>query len=394
MKEYLFLLGRNPILSRAELKNFCREIWYNEEKSLFIGKNLRFENPRDLPKTHEQLFLDRLGGVIRFGEIMGEFESLKDIQQKIIEEINNDNKIEERILLGFSAFGCGRNFLKSFSSKIKDLLQIKSSCKVRIENSPSENLTSGRIFNAKLLKKGNEFIIVKNNSTYLLSKTLANQNIRNYTLRDRIKTFRDMKRGMLPPKLAQILINLANPNYNETIIDPFCGTGTINIEAAIMGYQTIGSDIDEKIIIDAKNNFDQMAEKFRYNKEIAKFLVSDAKNFPKDKQSGVISTEGYLGFNFANKPTIKGIEKNASDVFELWLKIFQKLSQSNIRTVSFCLPVWDYYGKQISIAQKLFAKIKKNAYTPLALFNGQQTYLYARPGAFVTREICVVTKKR
>ncbi len=388
MSSYLFILGRNPELSRAELKNFCDEVWYSPEKSLFIGENLRFENPRNLPKTSEQIFLDRLGGVVRFGEILGEFRSEKEVQKAVLEQVQKEEK-EGKIYLGATAYGCGKKFLKPFLMDLKTQI---GDC--RIENYPlDENMTSARIFNAKLLKKGYEFVVVKNKDSFLLAQTVANQNLRNYELRDRKKNFRDAKMGMLPPKLAQILINLANPEFDEVIIDPFCGSGTIGIEAAIMGYRTIGSDLSGKHVQMAEENFAQMAEKFRYEKEAGEFFAVDATKFPKEKLNGILVTEGTLGFNFKKSPNREEIDKNAQAILDLWGKIFEKLENSKVQKIAFCLPAWNLRGKTISISEKLFAKIGKSSYTPLALFGNQKTFLYARPDAFVAREICVLEKK-
>jgi tRNA G10 N-methylase Trm11 len=63
--------------------------------------------------------------------------------------------------------------------------------------------------------------------------TIACQDIDAYTKRDTSKS-RDMVVGMMPPKLAQIMINLATEGRKEIIYDPFCGLGTILIEAANM----------------------------------------------------------------------------------------------------------------------------------------------------------------
>jgi|GEM_PF-3821139 len=58
---------------------------------------------------------------------------------------------------------------------------------------------------------------------------------------------RDMGVGMLPPKLAQIMLNLSDSN--GSVYDPFCGLGTILIESANMGYSEIfGSDISREMV--------------------------------------------------------------------------------------------------------------------------------------------------
>lgn len=392
MNQYLFLLGRNSKLSRAELLNFCDEVWYDEAQSLFIADHLQFENPRGLPKTADQLFLDRLGGTIRMGKILGEFFSIQALHNSILQHIKDENLFTEKIKMGASAFGCGKHFLKEFMPKIKNSLEQELGLKVRLCNTPGQNLSSGRIFDERLLQKGYEFIIVQQGHSFLLTKTTANQNIRNYTLRDRIKSFRDAKLGMLPPKLAQILINLAHPGFEEVVIDPFCGTGTVNIEAAIMGYHTIGADRDASVISGATDNFVQLAEKFRYPESWGTFFTSEAQQFPKEKLSGVMVTEGFLGFNFEKKPSSAEIEKNIKKILSIWADVLSHLESSPIRLLCFCLPAWRDRGGWVSISEKLFAKTHKSAYTPLALFENQKTYLYHRPEAFVAREICVVVR--
>ena len=85
------------------------------------------------------------------------------------------------------------------------------------------------------------------------------QDIESYTKRDRERPKRDAKVGMLPPKLAQIIINLAAGQLPEeklqnicdiplgepiprrllgqTVLDPFCGTGVILQEASADGLR-------------------------------------------------------------------------------------------------------------------------------------------------------------
>ncbi len=408
VKSYLFVLGRNPILSRAELGNFCDELLFDEEKSLLLAENLKFENPRKIPRAPEQLFLDRLGGTIRFGEVLGEFKSEIEVQQKILHTAQND-KSEGKINLGVSAWGCGRTFLRHFLPEVKNAFREKLNRNCRIVNAPGENLDSGKIFGEKLLRNGFEFLVWKRGNSFLLAKTVANQNLRNYTLRDREKNFRDSKMGMLPPKLAQILINLADPAWDEMVIDPFCGSGTVNIEAAIMGFRTMGSDLKPGRAQEAQKNFEQMAEKFRYETVAGKFFTSDAtKFFPghpeprslRDKLregSQVIVTEGILGPN----PNTGGQQTahfnithyNITPILILWEKFFAQLEKTSVRRVAFCLPAWPVGKDVISLSGELFAKIKKTSYTPRVLFGEQKTFLYARPDAFVAREICVVEKK-
>lgn len=47
----------------------------------------------------------------------------------------------------------------------------------------------------------------------------------------------------LHPRLARLMVNLAGPLGNAVLLDPFCGTGSILIEAAILGLRALGSDL-------------------------------------------------------------------------------------------------------------------------------------------------------
>ncbi|MBT3349453.1 hypothetical protein HN954_00705 [bacterium] len=386
MKTYLFVLGRNVALSRAELKNFCDEILVDEKNHLLLAENLKFENPRDLPKSPEQIFLDRLGGTIRIAEIVDEFFS-KEKMADAIAKIALENG-EEKPKIGVSAWGTGNRFLPDFLK----LLKTKFAA-VRFENVGGKNLTSGNIFDRKLLKRGNEFIVWQRENSFLLAKTCANQNLRNYVLRDRDKPFRDAKMGMLPPKLAQILINLAAPGKTETVLDPFCGSGTICSESAIAGFRSVGSDTNSNFLDGAKKNFQFLAEKFRYNQNSGTFFVREATEFPFGNYTGVIATEGWLGENFEKIPTPGQIAENEKKVVELWTKFFANLHGKNIRRIALCLPCWRTNSGEKSIAEKIFAKAKNSGYTPLALFGAQNTFVYARDESFVAREICVLEKK-
>ena len=56
------------------------------------------------------------------------------------------------------------------------------------------------------------------------------------------------------PLLQRTMVNLAAIRPGEWLLDPFCGTGGALIEAARMGIQSIGVEIDRKIIWGAYQN--------------------------------------------------------------------------------------------------------------------------------------------
>ncbi len=60
----------------------------------------------------------------------------------------------------------------------------------------------------------------------------------------------------LHPRIARALVNLSGINKNEILLDPFCGTGGILLEACLIGVNVIGSDIEEKMIQGSKETLD------------------------------------------------------------------------------------------------------------------------------------------
>ncbi len=59
----------------------------------------------------------------------------------------------------------------------------------------------------------------------------------------------------MPPKLARVMVNLARAKAGELVFDPFCGTGGILIEAALMGCRVLGMDAQRRMVRGCKLNF-------------------------------------------------------------------------------------------------------------------------------------------
>jgi tRNA G10 N-methylase Trm11 len=133
------------------------------------------------------------------------------------------------------------------------------------------------------------------NTGYIIAQTIGVQDIDAYTHRD-IGRERSMTVGMMPPKLAQIMLNLATKGERGLQIwDPFCGLGTTLIEAFHAGYiRLLGSDIsDDMIGATTKNTtiFEEIHSEVFYQ---------DARHLDTKKLTNptVIVTEGMLGHNF------------------------------------------------------------------------------------------------
>ncbi|MFB6115989.1 MAG: methyltransferase domain-containing protein [Candidatus Nanosalina sp.] len=61
----------------------------------------------------------------------------------------------------------------------------------------------------------------------------------------------------LDPVLARVLVNLSGAEPGETVLDPFCGTGGILIEAGLCGCRVKGLDIKEEMRKGCRDNLEE-----------------------------------------------------------------------------------------------------------------------------------------
>ncbi len=102
----------------------------------------------------------------------------------------------------------------------------------------------------------------------------------------------------LHPKYARYLINTSFTKPGDTIIDPFCGTGGILIEAALMKRKIIGNDSSLNMVMGTKLNlkyFDIKDYKI-YNDDISHLNISRKVNaivtdMPYGRSSGIDNHE-------------------------------------------------------------------------------------------------------
>jgi len=202
--------------------------------------------------------------------------------------------------------------------------------------------------------------------------------------------------GMLPPKLAQIMINLADPeNTAKTIYDPFCGSGTILIEAMIMGKNAIGSDIDEKAVNGTSKNLEWTMGKLKNKSVKFKIFKKNAVEITKKdilpESVDAIVSETYLGEPVSRLPSEKIVEKVLSDIsnlHELWLKKATQLLSKNAR-IAICLPAYRKgFNKYIRI--KDFSKKVEKYGLKQIKFGNASSLIYDREDQVVAREIVIL----
>ncbi|MDD1689281.1 MAG: methyltransferase domain-containing protein [Methanoregula sp.] len=75
--------------------------------------------------------------------------------------------------------------------------------------------------------------------------------------------------GVMMPRMARTLVNIACTRPGDVVLDPFCGTGGILIEAELLDMRTVGSDFDPFMIGGSLQNAKE-----------TDFLMGDATSLP------------------------------------------------------------------------------------------------------------------
>ena len=233
--------------------------------------------------------------------------------------------------------------LKTTLLKLKKELK-KSWISSRFVNKDFKWLNSATILWENLVKRKTDFSLLKNKSKEFLWKTIWIQDINAYSKRDYEKS-RDMQVGMLPPKLSQMMINLASPQLDSpkgkgTIYDPFVWLWTILIEARLMWFDGLyWSDLNPRMVETARENSRWVIEKLN-----AKF-VNEGSFWSKVKD-GIIVSEWYLWEVMTQKNISKDrILEQRKGLEKLYVSFFENLKKGwfswNI-VISF--PFWEVKG--------------------------------------------------
>ncbi|MBI5071915.1 hypothetical protein HZB93_03445 [Candidatus Falkowbacteria bacterium] len=404
--KYFFILGQNPTLSSAEIVSLL------SDKTKFLAVSP--EALLLLTEKDQDVFdlMARLGGTIKIGTILNAFDDPRP--EDIAENIPRVHG--KKSYFGFSFYKIDDKLpLKNFQNKtqkikkmamaIKDILA-DTGAAARWVTSKEKNLSSVVVEKNKLLTEaGAELIFLIDEKKTYLGRTLAVQEFENLSFRDYSRPVRSMKVGLLPPKLAKIMINLANIDKSATILDPFLGLGTILGEAALMGYQNLtGSDINPEIIAGAKQNLEWLSKTYNLKLETYNLIESDVRHLgnklPPRSVDAVI-TEPYLGPPMQGNETDEMIKKVVEELSALYLaafREFKKILKSGGKIV-IAFPV--FHRKNENLFLPIIDEIKKIGFQAADLLPKEFTdfnflkitkrgsTIYSRPDQKVMREIFI-----
>ena len=206
---------------------------------------------------------------------------------------------------------------------------------------------------------------------------------------------------MLPPKLAQIMINLAGPVEKSPksdltqprLLDPFCGTGVVLQEASLLNYAVYGTDLSEKMIRYSRDNLNWLEDIEK--KKINWYLhEGDAMDTQWQQPIDAVVGETYLGQPFSAPPSpakLTEVRGNCNHIIGSFLKNVASQLESGTPVV-IAVPAWR--SKEDTFTHlPLVQKIEDYGFTPVPLASAPSgSLLYHRPEQVVAREILVLVK--
>lgn len=361
---YLAVLGRQPEISIAELEALFRSV----KK---ISNNLAvFEENAVKPD------IDRLGGCLKIAKKMTKkpLDFLRELP-------------EGKITLGISDYSgyASKKTATIEALKLKKIL-VRHGRSVRVvENKEAVLSTATSLHNGLYGKNERKIELIKVNNDWY--KVIGVQDIDAYTKRDQARPARDAKVGMLPPKLAQILINLCGSlKAGSRVLDPFCGTGVVLQEALLMGYVAYGTDLSERMVEYSEKNL----KHFGFEGYMVE--VGDATSFRWSQPIDAVACEGYLGKPFSRIPTHMELKEQKIECKSIVLGFLKNiLFQIESDTpVTIAVPAW-LRENGIYERMDILDDIDDMGYN--VNNKSREGLLYHRENQVVARDIIILRKK-
>jgi tRNA G10 N-methylase Trm11 len=392
---YIAILGRQPALGLAELERVFRNA------TRFSQQTALFESPKDSTPD-----VEKLGGSLKLGQVVleipgGKKNDWRSISMAIVNHYAKKWATHEnKITLGVSIYdisGAGPRDVQKTGLVLKTRLKSTPGSLRLIPNTEIALSTATSHHNKLGLADNKIELLVAQapNGRVVVAESTGSQNITALAARDQGRPKRDAFVGMLPPKLAQIMINLAagSDATGARLLDPFCGTGVILQEAALLGYAVYGSDLSEKMIRYSRDNLNWLQESHRL--DIDWYLhEGDATSAKWQQPVDLVVAETYLGQPFSAPPSsakLTEVRGNCDHIIKGFLKNLSEQIQSGT-PVCIAVPAWR--GVDGTFTHLPLVTGLGNLGYKRVEFSGvsQDDLLYYREDQVVARELLVLVK--
>ncbi|PKP60441.1 MAG: hypothetical protein CVT88_02960 [Candidatus Altiarchaeales archaeon HGW-Altiarchaeales-1] len=221
MNILLYLLGDNITLPKAEAKGLIESYLENKNFSEIYEKN------RLYIFSCEKFPFERMSMAKVMCEFIAHGENLEDIAKKVASQISGSFRVTSYSTGNFKDATLERRFGEIIKKHNENIT-------VKLENYENEVmcLYTENLYFAGINKNREKFLQrIPSNRPFTVPVTMH-------------------------PKLARTLINLARVKEGARILDPFCGSGAILVEAGLMGMKIFGKDISEYMLHGCRKNLD------------------------------------------------------------------------------------------------------------------------------------------
>lgn len=386
--ESIFIFGNTPTIAREELFTVLnrKQISFTSRQQLGPVELVATESPLDY-----QQFGTILGGTVKAGPVIARTEQL---DPALFVDLLSES--QGKINFGMSIYGEVSVDISALCHAVKDALKQKGIVSRFVL--PQKNMILSSVAVSK--QSVSEFLIVPQDGQFLIAKTAFVQDVDAWSARDYGRPNVDPKKGMLPLKVARMMVNLGigvkNP-HDCIVADLFCGMGSILSEAVVLGCkQIVGCDISQQSIDRTHANLEWLKKHFELSFE-SNLICGDAthaREYFKKGQFDCIVTEPYLGPAYERGAvidrqkivnTIKGLQKLYIGSLREWYSLL-----ADERRVVMVFPeiqVEDKGHTYIYTVKNVIDRCEKLGYTLVA-----GPLRYARPHAIVRRQIYVLKK--
>jgi len=388
-------LGQSSDLARQELLSYLS----SSDKMEHLSNNFAIVSTK---KSSSEI-IKNLGGTIKIAKYFESLDKIEELDEKKWLGFLESNLNEKtKNYFGFSLYNNKSAYknLNILGMSLKQMIK-RQGFKIRFVTSRDNALSSVVVSKNNLLNR--ELIIIYGKQKIYLGLTEAVQDFQSYSKRDAYRPKVDSMSGVLPPKVAQMMINLAKVKSNTVLLDPFCGSGTVLQEASLMGVKNIlGSDSSQTAVSDSKENLAWLKEQYPVNSNItikkvdARHLIQNMKDVNVD----CIVSEPYMGNarliqKTNNIATLEQIKAELQNLYQETFRQFHKILKNNGRIV-FIFPIIQvgrdriYTLNEKNISNIGFRSVKPDIESNELSRNGN--IIYMRPGQKVLREITVWEK--
>ncbi len=387
------ILGRLPSIATAELESLfgADRITKLSSESVLLNEDPSIIN------------YSRLGGTVKTCKLLHIFEekNWSKVESYLENQLPNHINDNKKLTLGLSAYSVAVNpsqLLKTGLKLKKQIKKLGTSFRLVPNNDPA--LSSAQVYHNKLTKPGSlELCFVGSGNKIYMGQTVDVQDINAYSARDQARPKRDARVGMLSPKLAQTIINLANPKAEDIILDPFCGTGVILQEALLMGFAVAGTDLEPRMIEYTHENIEVwLAGKYPDFKDKVNLKIADATSVIWNNAEGIqfdsLASETYLGRPLSSLPSMAILDQIIRDVDTILKKFLKNLANQTNPGFRLCIavPAWKTHSDFLHLP--LLDHLERLGYTRMKFTHADdKDLIYHREGQIVGRELIALTRK-